>query len=548
MSCSLDYLFIDQILSSDATNMTSSFSFNNSTQQLTITPNAGNFNYSTVKHRAGFPTRNGMISVTTVGGCGSGPQLHFRFTDANNIGMVFYIDSNTSTPTIIQMVSGSFNSIASGPILSPFLTSNNYTIVVKSFENLFHGLVLNNNIVISDNSTGGNSYYNNTSSINNGIGASSSTSASQSYSNIVSQKFNNYTNFICIGDSNTSGVVGGILQLGQNWVQQLNTNYINSPMSFINCGFSGDTTYETLNGLSTRIFPKFVQGAKNIAIVYIGTNDIAGNNGHTYNLSTTISNLTSIISQLKSAGMSVWLVAYQPRTDNSSYNVLLNIQNDYFRKMSGVDIIVDLWEQFIDTTLTPSPSGNELPLSSLLQSDGLHMNYAGNTVLYNSLVSCITNFKNENNIYQSTSNIYNANKNNPYNFFIGSSNIFNVNSLGITNNGITNANQIILNEKETLTQTTSSTNSVSGNNKSTTIIATFTMSISPNSKISFTFNNSKILASSIVRASICSFTGTSGTPLIYIKSFVSGSCVVTVHNTADSGSLNGILSICIEVN
>ena len=587
--CSLDFLYIDQVLSSDTTSMTSTFSFNNSTQVLSITPSTSNFNYSTVKHRSSFPQRNGLITVTTSGGCGGNPQLHLRYTNPNNIGMVFYIDDNTSVPTFVQMNAGAFNNLATGPQLSPFSTSNNYQLVVKTFENLCHGLVLSGGLVVSDNTICGNSFFAGSSSISNGIGASSNT---QAYTNVSSQRFNNYTNFLCIGDSNTAGVVGPYLQLGEHWVQQLNTNYINSPVTFNNCGFSGDTTYETLSGFSSRIQPKFVQGANNIAMIYIGTNDVSGNNGHTYNLANSVSNLTTIISNLKAMGVAVWLLIYQPRNDNSTWNVNLNVLNDSFRKVIGVDQVIELWESFIDTTVVPSPVGNELAQSSLLQSDGLHLSVAGNNLITSLVGTAVSNYftnGKSNSVYQSTTNVFNSSSTNPYNFIVGTSNALSISNSGITGGtlnvtgnttiggtlnvtgatAVTTANvgtlnvtgtgssanisnltvgPLTLSDKESITQSGSITSSVTGTNKSTTLITTVTMSIATNGNASFTFNNTKITTSSIVRADIIGFTGTLGSPTVYTKSTTTGSATLNIHNAASSGTLNGTLVICVQIN
>lgn len=498
-----DWIKIDQNINTDISAIISASS-SVSSSNITITPPGNNFDYNlyTWSNKKEYG-KNSIISVDI--NSSNNPQIQTRFTNTSNIGGIVYLN-NSGVLTISEYIGSTQIVLNTGP----GVFSGNFKLVSKSFENLICGLLVDTlgNVVSDTVKCASLNYANNTSTLN-GL---SCAGGPVTFSNYTFSRPDTFTNFLCIGDSNTAGDSGPNppIATGNNWVQQLNSNYLLDPVYFSNCGTSGYTSYETLGSLSTTYIPRIVKYANNVAIIIIGTNDITNGYNHPYNQATTVSNYQTIVNTLSTLGVIVWVVSYPPRNDSTTLNTMLNKLNVAIKKSVKADRFIDGWSLFRDPV-----SSNESCQTSLLQSDGLHLNALGCTTLQNAIVTEITN-----------SNILN-NKGNNYSIHRGT-NFFN------------GTNYL---DKETITGNTTT------GTKSTTIINyTLPTALLSGRTTSFVFNNPKILASSNVTSCIIGYSG-AGIPGTYIKSQANGVCTIVIENSSNSGnnSVTGTVQLLVNI-
>lgn len=519
---SYNWLKIDQSFSTDSTAITSSASTTSNTN-LTITPPASgpDFNLYTWSDKNSY-ARNSIISVTIPGDYN--PQIQMRWKDQNNIGSICFLNKSNNTLTISEFVSGVQNQLNVGP--GSFPTTGTYKLYAKSFENLICTLLIDpvNSKVLSDCAKcvfTNNSFINNDSQ-SNGLSCSFGTVTFNDYYCTATDSF---TNFLCIGDSNTAGNSGPNppVYLGENWVQQLNYDFKDQPVYFNNCGTAGYTSYETLSALPGVYLPRAVKYANNVAIILIGTNDVAGNNGHTYNQATTLSNIQNIVDTLNQNGIIAWVLTYFPRSDNTAFNNTLNKLNVAIKKTIKCDKIIDTWESF------KNPVSGEPPQTNLLQSDGLHLSSYST---YNNPIN--GTFKLKDTIKQ----------------VILNTGILNLKGYNYSGRGVNLFNGLTFSDKETLSGSGTITTTL---NKNVTII-NWTLPNSPavasGKNTSFVFNNTKIKSWSQVTVGIVGYSSASGLPGVYVKSVGTGSVTIVVNNASNVGnlSLSGTIGISVTIN
>ena len=99
--------------------------------------------------------------------------------------------------------------------------------------------------------------------------------------------------------------------------------------------------------------------------------------------------------------------------------------------------------------------------------------------------------------------------------------------------------------KSSVTQLTNITTAVTINS-SAGVITTVSSTLASNSSATFTVNNSKVEADSIVLANVCDYDGT-GNPVLHINDVAAGSFKIVLRNVSDSAAFNGVLKINFAV-
>ena len=384
----------------DSSLITSSIAFNSSSGTLTITAAVG----------AGYPVspwanklaagRNKLVNVTLPNGTGStgtSPQMYLRFGNTTTIPCVIYF-GGPNNYIIMQNLSYQFfngnNSGGTGQQMQQipsFNSTNVYTWCVKTFENLvYYHFIDNTNFpgrVINHGSGYDPLFLAATTSVT-ALGVSSSSPYTNVYSNFKAQNMDNLLNVICLGDSNTQGDSGTNAiprTTGQDYIQNLNYAFRDKNVVFTNRGFSGFTSYDFASGGSqdvANLIPNyFVQKAKNVVTLLIGTNDSAGIN-NAYNLTNTLNNIAYIIYTVKQLNCEIWICTSPGRNDNTTYmQNLIHINNGIRNLNPPPDRIIDLWSLTADPNYYDSTNNVERILPSLIQTDNLHFNPAGHLII-----------------------------------------------------------------------------------------------------------------------------------------------------------------------
>jgi hypothetical protein len=99
--------------------------------------------------------------------------------------------------------------------------------------------------------------------------------------------------------------------------------------------------------------------------------------------------------------------------------------------------------------------------------------------------------------------------------------------------------------KSTVTQLTNITTAVTINS-SAGVITTVSSTLASNTSASFTVNNSKVDANSVVLANVSNYSGT-GNPVLHIHSVSAGSFQIVLRNVSDSAAFNAALNISFVV-
>jgi hypothetical protein len=108
--------------------------------------------------------------------------------------------------------------------------------------------------------------------------------------------------------------------------------------------------------------------------------------------------------------------------------------------------------------------------------------------------------------------------------------------------GGANLGQITISPKTSVTQVTNLGTAVT-NNSPCGFITTVTTNLATQGSTSFTCSNSHVSTSKIVLANIQGYSGTVGSPSVYVKDVASGRFTVTVQNRDLINPLNGTIKI-----
>lgn len=99
--------------------------------------------------------------------------------------------------------------------------------------------------------------------------------------------------------------------------------------------------------------------------------------------------------------------------------------------------------------------------------------------------------------------------------------------------------------KSTVTQITNISTAVSVN-ASAGVITTVSSTLAANTNATFTVNNNKVDADSVVLANICNYSGT-GYPVLHVHDIQAGSFKIVLRNVSDAAAFNAVLKINFSV-
>lgn len=108
------------------------------------------------------------------------------------------------------------------------------------------------------------------------------------------------------------------------------------------------------------------------------------------------------------------------------------------------------------------------------------------------------------------------------------------------------SNQIIMGNKTAVTQSTGITSGVTINSHCGKIV-TVNTNMATGGNFAFSVSNNKVFAESYVMANIIQYTGSNGTPAIYVDDITTGSFAVNVMNGHHTQALSGVLHIAFNV-
>ena len=239
---------------------------------------------------------------------------------------------------------------------------NYYSIVVKTFNNLIHAEIRNSDGTI----VASLDHYSNEFNALEGTYNVISYNHGEQYRNIKAAPLTKYTQIIGFGDSNTYGERLAN-KPNEAYPGQINTLMQEKSGSAINKGINGQTSTTLLGRVSTDIYANKVIGARNIVVVYIGTNDFGGaGDSYSSRFTTLKNNIESLRTGFEANGFEMWLVTFPicnektPDTDgiigqgrNPGLRAYNNwVVNDYYGIQNKVPVVIDYATEAQHPTLT----------------------------------------------------------------------------------------------------------------------------------------------------------------------------------------------------
>jgi lysophospholipase L1-like esterase len=179
-----------------------------------------------------------------------------------------------------------------------------------------------------------------------------------------------WTNIVCIGDSNTFWA--NWFDNSKRWCDLIATN---TGYTIYNAWVSSSTATDLIGRNATDVYPRKVNGKRNIVTILVGTNDWYYN--HT--VEQTWTDIKTVITQLKSNGWEVIVLTYPPSVGNSSRNIFLRSLNSLILTNSSVMgyRTVDSYIDIVD------PLNQDNAKSGMIGSDNLHLTEQGHLAIYN---------------------------------------------------------------------------------------------------------------------------------------------------------------------
>ncbi len=381
----------DTSTDNDSSSVTGSITFNAGAGTMSV---LGVGSYANAVFANRFAAgRNKVISVDIVPTVTSAsyPMINPRILSTANLFAVYF-----GVPrSLVTFTGTTTGDIYTGGTIPSYAATNSYSLCVKTYENMMYYHVIDNTNFagrVIDNGTAISAAFSTAAGTANGV---SSNTGTAKYSNFFAQSMDNFINVIAVGDSNTSGT--GVASTGQDYVQMLNYNFRNKNVGVINKGFSGWTSYEFApggaNDLATLIPLNFVQKATNIVTLLIGTNDVTGQQSHSYVLATTLANIAAIIATCKTLGCLVWVCTYPGRNDTGtvpgSMKGVMDVNNGIRNLNPPPDKIIDLYQMTVDPAYFDATNKIEQAIPAMLQGDNLHLSAAGHAVVANAITQAI---------------------------------------------------------------------------------------------------------------------------------------------------------------
>ncbi len=160
------------------------------------------------------------------------------------------------------------------------------------------------------------------------------------YTRVAGRVLNTYYNIVCFGDSNTSGLK---VEDWEAYAQQIQKKRKTSDVTAINAGIGGDKVQDLIDRQATDLDPFFTSGAKNIAMIFIGTNDAS-----TLTAAQSWANMQTLITAVKAAGWIVFMCTYPHSFGNNAKIDFINDLEDLVstNELAEGYTLVDLYIAF----------------------------------------------------------------------------------------------------------------------------------------------------------------------------------------------------------
>jgi len=293
------------------------------------------------------------------------PQMHFRLSPTGPAGaMICYRDteSNLAIQRITNDSGGVTIVVATIPLDGEYY--DGLELSCRSYCDLIEIIARFNGEVVGMGRYISGLFFDNDAAIN-GLGSYSDTV----YGNFKGAKLEDYTNIICLGDSNTIGY-GGITPK-QTYVNKLAAMFFESNVSFVNKGVSGNTVADVAARLSSDVYVNRVTDARNIVNLQIGTNNL----GNLHDSPTVVFNqiVNNLLVPLKANGFEVWINTLSVRTDEHNTDVIA--LNNLLKSLDPTERIID-----VNALMTKSDGRPSDDIGILLQADNLHHTALMNTM------------------------------------------------------------------------------------------------------------------------------------------------------------------------
>lgn len=296
---------------------------------LTITSGAGGHSLSLQLNKK-YEYGNNVYVGTTFSGGTNTPQIHVRASEYGDDAYICFLSSGV--PKVRVRQNGSFQDITGSEIDG--IGTDDIEARVVTFSNLLDFTLLQRGCVV-----GGLRVLNsNVFGEHNGLGANVSTSYKSPF------RFGclkSLVNIVCVGDSNTGGMY---LTPKQEYPSQLQSMKYYQGVSVINMGVRGNRVSDVVARLPS-ILNQYVEGARNIVTLMIGTNDATYSMTAQNIYNTTISNL---VYPLQSAGFEVWIITPPPCGSSQNTNGIVLSLNNLIMAGNVCDKKIDLATKLVD--------------------------------------------------------------------------------------------------------------------------------------------------------------------------------------------------------
>lgn len=359
-----DFTIDDSMYENASSIVDSTLSINTTSKELTVSVGSGGITKSAKAHRVYSFGRNIMINTVFKGGTTS-PQIHLRLNQKDNVGSYAIYKPTNSTKLILFVINndtGVFSEFST-TISIDGIGTDDIDISVRTFGKLIDVFARQKGILV-----GTGRYLIEDFGLLKGIGNGLGTSSSSVYKTYLkAMEIGEYINVICLGDSNT---LGNGLTTKQKYPSQLQNRFFEQNVGVLNKGVSGDTSSRVVARLATDVYKNKIEGARNIVVLQIGTNDA----GAKIDANTTYANIiNNLVKPIQENGFEVWLCTVPARGDYLPALTIIKELNPLILADKNADRIIDLYSMTVDST--------DVYITDFVQSDMLHFSERGANIM-----------------------------------------------------------------------------------------------------------------------------------------------------------------------